>query len=138
MKFYIAGRGDASWLQKEKINNIEILGEIKDAAAFIKSKAVMIVPLFSGSGMRVKIIEGMYLGKAIVSTSIGVEGIIHKNGEDILIADNPEDFIAQLSALIIDKSKFISICNNAVTNVSINYNNKLLTEKMIDFLKSLS
>jgi glycosyltransferase involved in cell wall biosynthesis len=138
LKFYIAGRGDASWLQKGKINNIEILGEIKDAAAFIKSKAVMIVPLFSGSGMRVKIIEGMSLGKAIVSTSIGVEGIIHKNGEDILIADNPEDFIAQLSALIIDKIKFTSISNNAVTNVSINYNNKLLTEKMIDFLESLS
>jgi glycosyltransferase involved in cell wall biosynthesis len=98
----------------------------------------MIVPLFSGSGMRVKIIEGMSLGKAIVSTSIGVEGIIHKNGEDILIADNPEDFIAQLSALIIDKIKFTSISNNAVTNVSINYNNKLLTEKIIDFLKSLS
>jgi glycosyltransferase involved in cell wall biosynthesis len=97
----------------------------------------MIVPLFSGSGMRVKIIEGMSLGKAIVSTSVGVEGIIHKDGDNIMIADNPEAFIAYLSTLINDKSKFISICDNAIKNVERNYSNKLLTDKLIHFLNAL-
>jgi glycosyltransferase involved in cell wall biosynthesis len=137
LSFYIAGRGDASWLRIENNTNVEFLGEIKDAAAFIKSKAIMIVPLFSGSGMRVKIIEGMSLGKAIVSTSVGVEGIIHKDGDNIMIADNPEAFIAYLSTLINDKSKFISICDNAIKNVERNYSNKLLTDKLIHFLNAL-
>jgi polysaccharide biosynthesis protein PslH len=51
------------------------MGEVPDAYLFINSKAVMVVPLFSGSGMRIKIIEGMALGKPIVTTPIGTEGI---------------------------------------------------------------
>ena len=50
----------------------------------------MIVPLFSGSGMRIKIIEGMALGKPIVTTPIGTEGISTTSGTNILIADNEE------------------------------------------------
>ena len=73
LKFYLAGRMMPEWLEKLSIDNIEVLGEVEDAQELIKSKAVMIVPLFSGSGIRIKIIEGMALGKAIISTEIGAE-----------------------------------------------------------------
>ena len=54
---------------------------------------VMLVPLFSGSGIRVKIIEGMSLGKCIISTSIGVKGINCSNNKNILIANTENEFI---------------------------------------------
>ena len=137
LKFYIAGRGDASWFETNKYPNVVLLGEIDDAAQFIKSKAIMIVPLFSGSGMRVKIIEGMTFGKAIVSTSIGIEGIIHQHKHDLLIADAPNDFAEAIMMLINDKSYFESVCQSAQNTVEKHYGNQVLTEKLIKFLVSL-
>ena len=52
----------------------------------------MIVPLLSGGGMRVKIVEGMAMQKCIISTSIGAEGINFENGTNIIIANNQEEF----------------------------------------------
>lgn len=135
LKFYIAGRRPPKWLLNIKIDGVEIIGEVEDAAAFIKSKAIMPVPLFSGSGMRVKIIEGMMLKKAIVSTDIGIEGIIHKNGENVLIANNADEFISEISKLITDNELYNKLCTNAKINAEKHYSNKALTKKMIDFFK---
>jgi glycosyltransferase involved in cell wall biosynthesis len=137
MKFYIAGRGDATWFDSSQYKNVILLGEIEDAAAFISSKAIMIVPLFSGSGMRVKIIEGMALGKAVVSTSIGIEGIIHHQNEDVLIADTPKSFIEAITSLVENPSKFNDICGKAKVNIDRNYSNRSLTEKLVSFLESI-
>ncbi|MCK5856648.1 MAG: glycosyltransferase [Bacteroidales bacterium] len=137
IKFYIAGRGDASWLDVKLYKNVVLLGEIDNAANFIKSKAIMIVPLFSGSGMRVKIIEGMTLGKAIVSTSVGVEGIIHNHKQDLLVADSPKEFIDALELLLKNKPYFENICKSAKETVEKNYANSALTDKLIRFLESL-
>ena len=137
LKFYIAGRGDATWFDSQKYPNVVLLGEIDDAAHFIKSKAIMVVPLFSGSGMRVKIIEGMTFGKAIVSTSIGVEGIIHQHKRDILIANDTADFQQMIELLITDKQKFDAISLAAQNTVNANYGHKALTKKLMDFLESI-
>ena len=59
----------------------------------------MVVPLLSGSGMRVKILEGMALGKVIITTSLGLEGIPASHQENILIADTPEQFIEWIDYL---------------------------------------
>ena len=137
LKLYVAGRGDASWFKWQKEKNVVFLGEIDDAESYIRSKAIMIVPLFSGSGMRVKIIEGMTLGKAIVSTSIGAEGIDVIDNRDILIADTAQGFIDAISRLIKDKELFYQIALNARKLVIVNYDNDLLTDKLIGFINSL-
>lgn len=137
LKFYIAGRGDASWFNAAKYPNVVLLGEIDDAAQFIKSKAIMIVPLFSGSGMRVKIIEGMSLGKAIVSTSIGIEGIKHVDKENVLLANEAEEYKNAIVSLLDDKSYFESVCKNARQSAEINYGNNALTNKLITFLEEV-
>jgi len=90
----LAGRMMPPWLKNLDLPNVDVAGEVPDAAGFIRSKAVMIVPLFSGSGIRIKIIEGMALGKAIISTSVGAEGIHYTHGKNILIADNEGEFLA--------------------------------------------
>ena len=91
LKFYVAGRNAPAWLiNKFHYPNIEFVGEVEDAYRFMNSKSIMIVPLFSGSGMRIKIIEGMALGKTIVSTEIGAEGIEVSDNENILIATDAD------------------------------------------------
>ena len=95
--FYIAGRELPEEFYNHNIPNVHIVGEVEDAKKFINSNSIMIVPLLSGSGIRVKIIEGMALGKAIISTSIGAEGLNYKHKENIWIADNEESYIEALN-----------------------------------------
>lgn len=68
-------------------DNVFIHGFVDSAAAFMRAHDLMLVPLLSGGGMRVKIIEGMALGKAILSTTIGAEGIAVRDGHDIVLRD---------------------------------------------------
>jgi glycosyltransferase involved in cell wall biosynthesis len=101
-KFYVAGRNAPKWFVKkiEKYKSVQYCGEVENAANFMRSKGIMIVPLLSGSGMRVKIIEGMVLGKAIVSTSIGAEGINAEPQRQIVIANSSQEFVASLVSLL--------------------------------------
>ena len=137
LRFYIAGRGDASWLETKSYRNIVLEGEIANADEFFKSKAIMIVPLFSGSGMRVKIIEGMTLGKAIVSTSVGAEGIEYENNSNILIADTKKEYFQSICKLIDDRSFYNQISLAAMAHASELYSNKSISIKLLDFIEKL-
>jgi Glycosyltransferase len=137
LKFYIAGRNTPQWLFNINKPNVEVLGEIADAGEFISSKSIMLVPLMSGSGMRVKIIEGMMLGKTIISTTIGVEGIVYQSDNNILIANSPDEFFNAISRCVQDQAFCESLGKNAKQNAQNNYDNNLLTKKLIDFFNEL-
>lgn len=137
-KFYIAGRNAPKSFVKliKNYRNVEYLGEVDNAKDFINSKTVMIVPLLSGSGMRIKIIEGMALGKIIISTKVGTEGIATTHKENIIIADNGQDFINEIENLLTNKQDYCHIKNNAIKFVAENYDNKIIANSLIDFFKS--
>lgn len=137
LKFYIAGRNTPQWIFNLKMPNVVVLGEVEDAGNFIASKSVMLVPLMSGSGMRVKIIEGMMLGKTIISTAIGIEGIIHKNNENVLIANTPEEFYKAIVLCVNDRTFCETIGLNAYFNAKVNYDNEVLTQKLVSFFTGL-
>ena len=63
-----------------KLDNVITVGKVESAKEFYLSKKIMIVPVLSGSGMRIKIIEGMALGKVIISTTIGAEESLPQRG----------------------------------------------------------
>jgi polysaccharide biosynthesis protein PslH len=100
LKLHLAGRGMPDRLLNMKPPNVEIIGEVPDAQEFIRAHTVMVVPLFSGSGIRIKIIEGMAMGKAIISTKIGAEGINYTPGKNILIADTANEFLTSVRQCI--------------------------------------
>ena len=135
IKFYLAGRMMPEWLQNIQKPNIEVLGEVDDAREFINSKAVMIVPLFSGSGIRIKIIEGMALGKAIISTTIGAEGIDYTNGENILIANTPDEFLRAIEKCNESKEFCELLGSNARKLIEEKHNLELITQKLEGFYK---
>jgi polysaccharide biosynthesis protein PslH len=132
-KVVLAGRNIPSWVYKYKFSNLEIIGEVNNAAEFISSHDIMFVPLFSGSGVRIKIIEGMSLGKVIISTTIGAEGIDHTDGKNILIADTPEQFIEKFRFCIknTDQCKKLSI--NASNLINESHNLKNTTRILVEF-----
>ena len=79
---------------------VEIAGFVEDLRPHLASAAALVVPLRVGGGTRLKIVEGMAMGKAIVSTSLGAEGIEAAPERDILIADDPERFAASVVRLL--------------------------------------
>jgi glycosyltransferase involved in cell wall biosynthesis len=92
----IAGRNPPRWISDMKVNNIQVLGEVPDAAQFMNQHAILVVPLLSGSGMRAKILEAMALGKIVITTSIGLEGIPARDKKEVLIANTTEEFLEAL------------------------------------------
>jgi len=101
-KLHIAGRNSSEAIDALVNDSIIMHGEVESAIDFINSAKLMIVPLFSGSGTRVKILEGMALSKAIVSTSIGLEGINAQNHKHLIIEDDPAAFANAVLSLIQD------------------------------------
>ena len=87
--------------------------------------------------MRIKIIEGMALGKSIVTTTIGTEGISTTNGENILVADSPEGFSDAICRLVEDKMLFGRIGQNAFKFVRENYDNLTITASLVEFFRTL-
>ncbi len=96
VELIIAGRNIPSYISKINHPQINILGEIEDINDFYDEVDIVIVPLLSGSGMRIKVIEGMAYNKLIISTSIGAEGTLYKDGENIIIADDASTFIQKV------------------------------------------
>ena len=137
MKFYIAGRNAPDSIKNINEPNVVFLGEVDDAYEFMQGKAIMIVPLLSGSGMRIKIIEGMALGKSIVSTAIGAEGIAVHDGEDIILANDAEKFREGIESLLDNFDKFETIGRNARKFVEENYDNLSISKALVAFYKEL-
>ena len=137
LKFYLAGRNAPAKIKNLEVTNLVYLGEVESAKGFMNSKAIGVVPLLSGSGMRIKIVEGMSLGKTMITTTIGVEGIPAKDGKDIMISDNPEEFAERICLLVEDKELFNRIGENAFKFVRDSFDNKVIAKSLLDFYKSL-
>jgi len=99
---YIVGKGASEAVKKsaESNKNITIAGYVSDVNAYYELCHYMIVPLFVGSGLRVKIIEAFSHGMPVVSTSTGAEGLQYTDGEDILIADTAMEFAGKMKKML--------------------------------------
>lgn len=137
IRIHIAGRNAPTWLKHKFIQykNVVFMGEVESAYQFMAMYGIMVVPLLSGGGMRIKIIEGMALGKTIVSSTLGVEGIPAVHGNEIMIADTPEDFKLLIARLINDRKLFDEIGRNASKFISLNFDNKKISSSLLDFYK---
>ncbi len=136
LKFFVAGRnaGD-SLVRKLTEKGIDFIGEVENSKDFLCQNSIFIVPLFSGSGIRVKIIEAMFMGKPIIATSFSISGIPAEHGEHILLADNEHAFIRCIDQLLTDQGYAKSLGMNA-KNLAHNYfNNSTITGELTDFYK---
>jgi len=137
LKVYLAGREMPQWLSKLKIPNVEVVGEVPDAQEFIQSKAISIAPLFSGSGIRIKIIESMAMGKAVISTKIGAEGIHYTDGQNILIANTAGEFSKAATYLYENPAKSKEIGENARKLILEKHNSEKIIQTLISFYQEI-
>ncbi|RLD36283.1 MAG: glycosyl transferase family 1, partial [Bacteroidetes bacterium] len=97
----------------------------------------MVVPLFSGSGMRIKIIEAMALGKTVISTTLGLEGNPAQNNREVLVANNENEFLNKIDYLLSQPQKNSELGDAAKKFVNIHFNQKIISKKVQEFYLNL-
>ncbi|MBQ8703776.1 MAG: glycosyltransferase [Bacteroidales bacterium] len=132
---YLAGRKMPDRLMQARIDGVTIVGEVDDARRFIAGKQINVVPLLSGSGIRVKIIEAMSMGKAVVTTTVGARGIDYTDGENLLIANTPTEFARQIRRLVDDPDYCRRVGEAAARLVDGQYDVHRLTDRLLQFYK---
>ncbi len=122
-------------LEKE-YPQIKFHGIVEDLSTILPN-SVMIIPILTGSGMRMKILDAINYGCAMISTSIGCEGLDLIDGKDCYIADEPEVFANKLLTLINNKSLQESFYKNAINWYNKNYTIDILGKKRLEVYDSL-
>ncbi len=135
LHFYLAGKNIPESFYGFASGNLHIEGEVKTASEFIRSKDLMVVPLHSGGGMRVKIIEGMAAGKPIISTSIGAEGINCVDGKHLLLADTPAEMAEAILSLNSNPSLKTELSNNAKAFAEDQHSIEKTIDILLEFYK---
>jgi len=130
IKIFIAGKNMPHQYFNYKNSKTKIEGRIKNAETYIKNKEILFVPLLSGSGIRIKILEAMALGIPVVSTSKGAQGIPCTNGENILIADSVSTFEQAIINLIKNKNLAKKISNNGKKLITTYFSDKAVINKL--------
>ena len=98
----VVGRGGPDELQQVRRPNVDATGEVPDVRPYLARAEVVAVPILAGSGTRFKVVEGLAMSKAMVSTAVGCEGIGVEDGRHLLIADTPEAFASAIVRLFDD------------------------------------
>ena len=125
VELHLAGRYMPDWMLKLKAPRIIVDGEVPDVWEYMQQFSIMVVPLFSGSGIRIKIVEAMAAGKAIITTAIGAEGINYENGQHLLIAKDARSFTDAI----------VKLCNDRVLRDTLSKNARMLIAKEHDNIK---
>jgi len=131
LKLHIAGRHAPKSLLELKKENVIIHGEVNDAKQFINQHSIMIVPLQSGSGIRVKILEGMALGKVVITTGVGLEGIDAQNGKEIMVADSVEAFASCISTCLEHQNKLEQVGKRARNLIEKEFDNLEIAKELL-------
>lgn len=134
----IAGKGiPQSMIDSYKHLNIKFLGLVDDIETFRQQGTFFIAPLFSGSGMKLKILEAFASGLPTVTTQIGIQGIKAKAGKDYIHAETKEEFSKGIQVLLNNKTERDKMGSNARNLINQSYHWPVLASELEEFLRSL-
>lgn len=119
----VVGRDPTERLRRlaKAVPQIRLTGTVDDVRPYIARASVYVLPLQIGSGTRLKVFEAMAMGKAMVSTKVGVEGLPVASGQNLLIADRPQEFANAVLRLLDDATLRRTIGQNARALVEAGY-----------------
>jgi len=131
VRFSIVGGNPSARVEKlAERKGVVVTGRVPEIKPYFAEATVFVVPLRIGSGTRLKILEALAMGKAIVSTSVGAEGLDLKDGEEIFIADEPIVFADAVTRLLTDASLRRRIGGNGRVRVERDYDWRSIGEKL--------
>lgn len=137
-QLFLAGRKMSAYFLQGAWPNVHIIGEVPDADAFEADKQILVVPLHAGGGIRIKILEAMSKQKAVIATRVALQGFhAATNGEEVLIADTPEDFAAACLALIHNPEQVHNLGKKAKKLIQTYYSQQLVINKLLQHFNAI-
>lgn len=133
----IIGKNPPPEVQRLAAPDIEITGFVEDLRPHLAAGQVIVVPLRYGGGTRLKIVEAMAMGRAIVSTRLGAEGIDAAPGKDILISDDPKEFADGVVRLIRDREYAASVGRAGRELAVARYSWRAAGDNLVNFFRDL-
>ena len=133
----VVGRNPSRKLQTlaAREASMRLTGWVEDIRPFLARGSICVVPLRIGGGTRLKIFEAMAMGKAVISTTVGAEGLPVQSGKDILLADTPQDFAESVICLLRDNNLRRRLGTGARALVQENYSWKKVAENFARTLR---
>jgi glycosyltransferase involved in cell wall biosynthesis len=136
-KFYIAGKAMPDELKNMEGKNIVNLGEVADAKKFMGNYPIMVAPIFSGGGLKIKIVEAMAMGKIVICNPEAANGIPITDKQNILLASSSSSFIEAINHCFNKMSDQIFIGENARNLIETNFSSKFKGQELELFLKTI-
>lgn len=133
-KFSFAGRNMPGEFYQMNIPGAVCYGEVADAQEFIADKKILVVPLHSGGGIRVKILEAMAAGKIVISTTIGMQGIDAIPGKHFIQTNTATGFSVAIDWVLSNKEQAINIGYEATCLIKEKYDAKNIQSQLINWL----
>lgn len=137
LELHLAGKDTPQSVLELAGNGIFVHGYVADASVFMQHHDLMLVPLLSGGGMRLKIIEGMALGKCILTSTIGAEGIACQANRDILLYDESQGWVNSILDYFSNRDQYASIGVNARQVIIDEYDNDKVVDRLVTLYKRL-
>ena len=135
--YHLAGRNMPEWLTTLNNPNVDVIGEVLDAKAFVAENDVAIVPLLAGSGIRIKIIESMAMGKTVITTRVGAEGILYDEEVNIIIAENKAKMVEAIRSINENPQIAERIGREARKLVENTYDNRKIIARLLMFYEQI-
>ena len=135
--YHLAGRNMPEWLTTLKDSHVDVVGEVPDAKAFVAANDVAIVPLLAGSGIRIKIIESMAMGKTVITTRVGAEGILYDEEVNLIIAENIAKMVEAIRAINENPQIAVRIGQAARKLVEETYDNRKIIARLLMFYEEI-
>lgn len=136
-EFWFAGRKMPQSFGLNLPSGAHCAGEVPDAEAFIADKSVLFVPIKSGGGLRIKILEAMAKGKVVVSTNVGMQGIAAVSGTHFIAANTAEEFADAVGFILGNTARAHEIARNAAALVKANYNKSDIVNRLSERLSAI-
>jgi glycosyltransferase involved in cell wall biosynthesis len=138
LEVYFVGRNPPPRLTSlSRAVGVHVTGSVDDVRPYIAEAAAVIVPLRIGGGSRLKILEAMAMKKAVISTTVGAEGLEVTDNKDILIADQPEEFADSIIRCLKDLGLRKSVAEAGHQLVHSKYRWEIIGEKYQRYLRSI-
>ncbi len=134
--FRVAGRNaKVSYIKYLKSNGVDFMGEVESSRDFLSQSGILVVPLFSGSGIRVRVIEAMNMGKPMILTSYAISGIPAENGKQLILADDEHSFAKSVELLLAEPEYALRLGRGARDLSCKLYDNRRITNELSSFYK---
>ncbi|MGA3092264.1 MAG: glycosyltransferase family 4 protein [Terriglobales bacterium] len=135
--FQIVGRNPLARVQRLASPSVEVTGTVPSVTDYLRDASVVVVPLRIGGGTRLKIYEAMAMGKALVSTSVGAEGLSFENGRDLLLADDAAAFGDAIILLLRDTQARRRI-EQAAVELAAQFDWSVVVEQFVEVLQRVA